>query len=244
MTHFHLPIEAVLGANHLAKRSEGHATPGGEVEYRQGIVGAEEEPLVNLRIVTEMQQHAEPIGQRQSGDIGVEMRVAFCEVLKRREEFLVQHQTIAAGMGRNDRGAFIQCHTESIWITDRLILADQAELVPDVAEERQLPFRQRSIERFVARISRVELLRVGSTFTNVAPASAQRWTSSTASRRCGLIETPARNSFGIGPRGLQHIVVADQKIRVCLIEPAILVVDPIHAEEHGLSEHDVTRAIR
>ena len=37
----------------------------------------------------------------------------------------------------------------------------------------------------------------------------------------------------VGPRGFEHIVVTDQEIRVCLIEPAILVVDPVHAEEHG-----------
>ena len=39
----------------------------------------------------------------------------------------------------------------------------------------------------------------------------------------------------MGLRGFDHIIVADQEIRVRLIEPAILVVDPIHAEEYGLS---------
>ena len=38
----------------------------------------------------------------------------------------------------------------------------------------------------------------------------------------------------MGLRGLEHIIVADQEIRVCLIEPSVLVVDPIHAEEYGL----------
>jgi hypothetical protein len=43
----------------------------------------------------------------------------------------------------------------------------------------------------------------------------------------------------MGLRGVDHIIVADQEIRVPLIEPAILVVDPVHAEEYGLS--NVTR---
>jgi len=38
----------------------------------------------------------------------------------------------------------------------------------------------------------------------------------------------------VGPCNVEYIVVADQKVRVCLIESAVLVVDPIHAEEHGL----------
>jgi hypothetical protein len=61
-------------------------------------------------------------------------------------------------MACDDRGPFIQRHTESIWVTDRLILADQAELVSDVAEERQFPFGQRAIEGVVTRVSRIELL--------------------------------------------------------------------------------------
>ena len=38
----------------------------------------------------------------------------------------------------------------------------------------------------------------------------------------------------MGLRGLEHIIVTDEKIRVRLIGPTILVVDPIHAEEYGL----------
>jgi hypothetical protein len=53
-------------------------------------------------------------------------------------------------VGRDDRGSFIQRHTKSIWISDRLIFADQAELVADVAEERQFPFGERTIEGAVS----------------------------------------------------------------------------------------------
>ncbi len=48
-----LPIEAVFCPNHLAQRAEGHAAPGGEVEHRQGIVGAEEEAFMHLGVTGE-----------------------------------------------------------------------------------------------------------------------------------------------------------------------------------------------
>ena len=54
-THCHLPVEAVLGANHVTERTICDPSPGGNVEHRQGIVGAEEETLVNLWIAAELQ---------------------------------------------------------------------------------------------------------------------------------------------------------------------------------------------
>ncbi len=119
------------------------------MEDRQGVVGAEQEPVVEFGVSAEMEQHLEAVRQRQSGNVGVEMWVTFCKILKRRKEFLVQHQTVAAGMGRDDRRAFVQCQLQSIGITDRLVLADQAKLIPDMAEKRELPIRERSVERFV-----------------------------------------------------------------------------------------------
>ena len=77
------------------------------------------------------------------------MWVTLCEILKRWQKFLVQHQAIAASMGCDDCGAFVQRQLQSIGVTDRLVFADQAELIPDVAEKRQLPIRECSVERFV-----------------------------------------------------------------------------------------------
>ena len=77
ITDFDLPIEAVFCPNHLAQRAEAHAAPGDEVKYGQGIVGAEEQAFMHLGVLAKMQEHPEPIGQREGGDIGVEMRVAF-----------------------------------------------------------------------------------------------------------------------------------------------------------------------
>src|SRR5580765_5419205 len=159
-THFYLPIESILGAHHLAKSSPADATPGSQMEDRQGVVGAEQEPVVEFGVSAEMEQHLEAVRQRQSGNVGVEMWVTFCKILKRRKEFLVQHQTVAAGMGRDDRRAFVQCQLQPIGITDRLVLADQTKLIPDMAEKRELPIRERSVERFVSCIGGVELLRV------------------------------------------------------------------------------------
>jgi len=233
-THFYLPIESILGAHHLAKSSPADATPGSQMEDRQGIVGAEQEPVVEFGVSTEVEQHLEAVRQRQSGNVGVEMRVTLCKILKRREEFLVQHQAVAAGMGRDDCGAFVQCQFQSIGVTDRLVFADQAKLIPDMAEKRQLPFGERSVERFVVRISRVELLRVREDLHQCGSGigTAMDFFDGILSLR---IDRDAGEKFiWIALRGFQHVVVADQKIRVCLIQPAVLVVDPIHAEEDSL----------
>ena len=55
ITDLDLPIEAVFCPNHLTQGVEGHPPPGGDVEYRQGIISAKEQALVNLRIVAEVQ---------------------------------------------------------------------------------------------------------------------------------------------------------------------------------------------
>ena len=39
--------------------------------------------------------------------------------------------------------------------------------------------------------------------------------------------------------GLEDVIVADQKVCMLAVEPAVLIVGPIHAEDHGLP--DVTR---
>ena len=52
ITDLDLTIEAVLRPNHLAQRAEGYPSPGGEVEHRQGIVGAEEQAFMHLGVLT------------------------------------------------------------------------------------------------------------------------------------------------------------------------------------------------
>src|SRR5687767_9607711 len=181
-----------------------------------------------------MKQHFEPVRQRQSRNVGVEMRIALCEILKRREELLIQHQPITAGMGGNDSSAFLQRQLKSIGIADGLIFSDQAELISDMAEKRQLPIRERSVKRFVARISRVELLRVRKRLHQYGSGigAAMNFFDGVLSLR--INRDAGEELIRVSPGGLQHIIVADQKIRVCLIEPAVLIVDPIHTEEYGL----------
>ena len=64
------------------------------MEHGEGIVGAEEEAFMNLRIVAKVQQHAHTIGQCQRGDIGVEMWVAFREVLKGRTNIMLKNMFV------------------------------------------------------------------------------------------------------------------------------------------------------
>ena len=107
-----------------------------------------------------MQEHPEPIGQGEGGDVCIEVMVIPSECVEGRQEFLVQHQPVAAGVGGDDRCTFIQRETESIGVAEGLVFPDEAEFVADVTQERQLPFGEGPVEPFVAPISRVELLRV------------------------------------------------------------------------------------
>ena len=100
ITDLDLPIEAVFCPNHLAQRAEGDPAPGGDVEHRQGIVGTEEEAFMHLGVLAKMQEHPEPIGLREGGDVGVEMRVAFGEVLKGRQEISRTASTRSCRRGR------------------------------------------------------------------------------------------------------------------------------------------------
>ena len=130
------------------------------MEDRQGIVRAEEEPPVDLRVLAQVKQHPQAIGQCQCRDVGIKVGVVFRKITQGRQKLFVEDQPVAAGMGCNDGGTFIQRRLEPIRIADRLVFADQAELVSDVTEERQLPIGESSVERFIAQIGRVELLRV------------------------------------------------------------------------------------
>jgi len=103
-----LPIESVLRPNHLAQCAEGYPPPGGDVKHRQGIVGTEEEAFMHLGVLAKIQEHPEPIRQGEGGDVGIEVRVISGECVESRQEFLIQHQPVAAGVGGDDRCAFIQ----------------------------------------------------------------------------------------------------------------------------------------
>ncbi len=188
---------------------------------------------MHLWVLAKMQEHPEPIGQGEGGNVGIEVLVIPGKCVEGRQEFLVQHQPVAAGVGGDDRCPFIQREAKSIRVAEGLVFPDEAELVADVTQERQLPLGEGSVERFVARISRVELLRVWEYLHQCGSGigATMDFFDCVPSLR---IDRDAREEFiRVGPRGPENIVVADQEIRVCLIEPAILVVDPVHAEDYG-----------
>ena len=114
---------------------------------------------MDLRVATQMEQHAETIGQREGGDVRIEVRISLHEVAQGWEKLLEENQSIATGMRSNDGGPFVQRRLEPIRVSEGLVFSDEAELIADVTQERELPLGEGSVERFVARISRVELLR-------------------------------------------------------------------------------------
>ena len=150
-----------------------------------------------------------------------------------RQEFLIQHQPVAAGVRGDDRCTFIQRETESIGVAEGLVFPDEAELVADVTQERQLPFGEGPVEPFVAPISRVKLLRVWEDFDQCGSGIGATMDFFDCVPSLRINRDAGEEFIRVGPRGLDDIFVADQEIRFCLIEPAVLVVDPVHAEDHG-----------
>ena len=114
--------------------------------------------------------------------------------------------------------AFIERRTKPVRVADGLVFSDQAELETHMTQQGKLPLCERSIEDLYFWSAGLKCCALGRTFTKTAPASAQRWTSSIASFRCGLIEGPARNQVRVGLDGLQHVLIADEKLRLFSIQ--------------------------
>ena len=68
-----LSVEAVLRTDHVPQRAWANATPGSHMEYRQGIVGSKEQTRLQVRVMSEMEQHLHTMGLSQGGDVGVEV---------------------------------------------------------------------------------------------------------------------------------------------------------------------------
>ena len=130
------------------------------MEDGEWVVRAEEQALVDFRQAAKVQQHAKAVGMGQGGNVSVEVGVQLDELLEGREEPLIQHQSVAAGVRSNNGGAFFQRDAQSNGIPGRLIGPAQAELIPNVAEQRQFAGCERSVIHLVGRVCWVELLRV------------------------------------------------------------------------------------
>ena len=159
-TDRHLPVETILGSNDVVECAERDASPGCQMEDGQGIVGSEEQAFMDFGIATQVEQHLDSIGQREGGDVRIKIRVALYKVTQGREKLFIDDESVAAGMRSNHGGALFQRRFEAVRISDGLVFPNEAELIADVTQERELPLGEGSVERFVARISRVELLRV------------------------------------------------------------------------------------
>ena len=66
----------------------------------------------------------------------MKMRVALYEVAQCREKLFIEDQPVTARMRCNDGRSFIERDFESFGIADRLIFADEAKLISDMAEKR------------------------------------------------------------------------------------------------------------
>ncbi len=130
------------------------------MEDGERVVRAEEEALVDFRQAAKVQQHTKAVGVGQGRNVGVEVWIALHEVAQCREKLFIEDESVAAGMGGNDGGTFVKRSAKPVGIAEGLVLSDEGKLVADVTQERQPPLGESLVERFVAGISRIELLRV------------------------------------------------------------------------------------
>ena len=185
-TDFNPPIEVVRGLDDVAQRRvrRGPRLPherGADSPCRRGSACAPDRFSAGAAFAS---------GSAASGrNSRIETGIPLHQVASRRQELFIREHTIAAGVGGDDRDAFIQCRPQAVRITHRLVLPDQAEFVADVAQERELALGEGAIIVLVPRAGWVELFGAWGAPSPDSPASAQRCSSSMASRRCGLMDT-------------------------------------------------------
>ena len=73
---------------------------------------------MQLRVMSEMQQHLQPVRLGEGRNVGVEVRITPREFLKGWQKLLVQHQAVAAGVSCDDGHSFVECQAESIGIAE------------------------------------------------------------------------------------------------------------------------------
>src|SRR4029079_14217245 len=232
-TDRHLPIETILRSNDVVECAKRDAPPGCQVEDGQGIIGPEEQAFMNSWVVTQVEQHLDPIGQREGGDVRIKIRVPLYEVAQSRQKLFIDDQSVTAGMRGNHGSAFLQRRPEAIRVSDGLVLSDEAEFIADVTQERELPLGEGSVERFVVEISRVELLRVREDLHQCGTGIGATMDLFDGVPSLRIDRDAGEEFIRMGPRGLEHMVVADEKVCVRLVEPAVLVVHAVHTKEYG-----------
>jgi hypothetical protein len=59
-------------------------------------------------MMSEMQQHLQPMGLGESRNVGIEIGITLAQFTESWKKFFVKHEPIAAGMGRDDGYAFLE----------------------------------------------------------------------------------------------------------------------------------------
>src|SRR3954468_22564319 len=111
-TDQHLPIETIFRVNDVVECAKRDASPGCQMKDGQGIIGPEEQALMNFWIATQVEQHLDPIGQREGGDVRIKIRVSLYEIAQSRQKLFIDDQSVTAGMRRNHGSAFLQRRSE------------------------------------------------------------------------------------------------------------------------------------
>src|SRR4029079_1365482 len=232
-TDRHLPIEPILRSNDVVECAKRDASPGCQMEDGQGIIGPEEQAFMNFWIATEVEQHLDPIGQREGGDVRIKIRVSLYEIAQSRQKLFIEDQSITAGMRGNHGSAFFQRRPEAIRVSDGLIFSDEAEFIADVTQERELPLGEGSVKRFVVQISWIELLRVWEDLHQCGAGIGATMDFFDGVPSLRIDRDAGEELIRVGPCNVEYIVVADEKVCVRLVEAAVLVVHAVHTKEYG-----------
>src|SRR6478672_4505906 len=124
-----LPIETIRRSDNGDQLAHSDSAPRGHMKHGQRIIRAEQQPIGQLRMVAEFQQHQESIRQGERGQVCEEVRI---RVNQREQGCIIRFmhdESIAAPVGGDDRDALVQRHWNPGRASDRLIFSIKAELV-------------------------------------------------------------------------------------------------------------------
>ena len=209
-----LPVKSVLGSEFL-HGTPSHASNAGPAEHRQRIVGAENQPVMQLWMPPQPKQHTHAIGEAEGRDVRVKIGVSPSQVEKRLVELFIKNQTVAATVRRDDRYALIQRYPQFVRIACRLVRADQAEFIAHMAQQRNPKTRQFPVERNITPVRGIELLRIRQPLHEFGPALSAALEFFHCARPLRIHRDASPKVIGMQLGQVKNVIVRDQNSVAC-----------------------------
>ena len=190
---------------------------------------------MDFRVTPQTQQHTYAIGQGQGGYVREKVRILLHKVQEGPIEPFVKDQAVATPMRGDDCYTLIQRNAQLAGITGRLVFADQAELVANMAKERNFQVRQSLVKRNVSSVAWIEPLQIRQDFDELrtgfnAPVQFFDRVSSL------WVDGNSRPELlRVQPGYIEDILVADEKVRFPQVQRPAWIVDSIHRKKDRLA---------